>query len=108
MSRLSCLGFLMMLCTSSYAVQKVEYENVMVVDVATYSNGDIVVRSNGDSGLCEHGFWLSDSEPGAMPVLSNALGSLRSDSLVKIQGDADQRWPGSGGKYCKLIVIRSK
>ena len=108
MSKINLLMCLMMLCASSYAVQKIEYEDTIISDVATYSNGDIIVRTDADSGECAHGFWLSNNEPGYTSVLSNALGALRSNSLVKIQGDADQRWPGSGGKYCKLIVIRSK
>ncbi len=102
--------FIIFICAfnSAYGLSKVEFDNTKISDVATYSNGDIIVRTQADSGECEHGFWLSNNEPGYTSVLSNALGSFRSGGVVKIQGDADQPWPGSSSKYCKLLVVWSK
>ena len=71
-----------------------------------YGGGDAVVKLAWHHPNCSDGYWMSQSQPGFESTLSALLMALAAGTDVIVNGRDHDLWPGSGGSYCKIDLIK--
>ena len=96
------------LLMSSTALAAVDYSANARIDrvlsFSAYGGGDVVFQINTPTSSC-YGYWLPKSDPGFEGALSTILAAYQANTIVKVAGHDDQKWPGSSNFYCKLYYI---
>jgi len=69
-----------------------------------FGGGDVVFRIADPTSAC-FGYWISKDDSGFNANLSTILAAYQAKTKVKIYGQTEQKWPGSGNFWCKLYAI---
>lgn len=73
---------------------------------ADYGGGDILVKLAWHHANCSDGYWMSQSQPGFDPTLSQLLSALVAGTDVIVSAWDHEIWAGSSGTYCKVYYVR--
>jgi hypothetical protein len=70
-----------------------------------YGGGDVTFRISSYVSGCSDGYWISPSQPGFKTSVAYLLKAHANGETILVGADTAQRWPGSGGNYCKVDYV---
>jgi hypothetical protein len=71
----------------------------------SFGGGDFIFQVANPTSSCTNGYWLTKSDPGFNANVATIIGAYHAKSPVRVSGQPDKIWPGSGGRFCKLWGI---
>jgi hypothetical protein len=87
-------------------VQSTAAPVTLIYSFSEFGTGDVVFKvANATPTTCNDGFWLRPSDPGFKTLYGMLMAAYHTKAPVTVQAYDDQKWPGSGGNYCRVYVM---
>lgn len=105
-SMIGFCAFVLIVASIAHAARRESSGTVtQVYSYGDFGGGDFTFRLSSQAQECQHGYWISKSQPGYAVNVAMILQAKATGESIVAGGHDTQLWNGSTGLFCKLDYI---